>query len=84
MPDHTSAWVHGNSARVRSCGLCGVRRDLFSARKNTFATGNCSHGAFEITSLCGVGAAGTDQEMLHQQHQHFIIFWDPKKGCHAA
>lgn len=58
---------------VRSCGLRGVRRDLFSVRKNTFATCNCSHGAFEIPSLCGVGAAGTEQEMLHQQHQHFII-----------
>lgn len=57
---------------VRSCGLCEVRRDLFSARKKLLQL-LTARGAFEIPSLCGVGAAGTDQEMLQQQHQHLII-----------
>lgn len=85
MPDHTSVWVHGEKVSARGEVLWAVWGEIcFQLEKKHFC--NCPRGAFEIPSLCGVGAAGTDQEMLQQQHQHFIhplrckrpFCWDPK------
>lgn len=72
MPDHTNVWVHGEKVSARGEVLWAVWGEIcFQLEKKHFC--NCPRGAFEIPSLCGVGAAGTDQEMLQQQHQHFII-----------